>query len=93
MSKGQMFILTIPALLFPHLERCVVGSGDDELPAAVHLDAADRVTVPDHGHATGDAGPRLLDVQVPDLDGQVGAATHQPVSLQVETPHLARVTR
>ena len=39
-------------------------------------------------YLTTDGGPRRSDVEVPDLDGLVGAAAHQPVVLQVKAANL-----
>ena len=72
---------TDPRPQLPDLEAGVVWAGDDPVPGLVHLDAAHSVRVADHGHPAGDARPVDRDGQVPHLDGQVSAATHQAISV------------
>ena len=70
-----------PGPQLPELERGVVRAGDHPVTRPVHLDAAHRVGVAHHGHPARDARPVDRDGEVPHLDGQVRAPTHQSVAV------------
>ena len=89
-----------PVALFDLTEQCneALALTDDRLN--ISLDAADGVAVTHHGHLAADGRPLRLDggptpwahIKVPHLDGRVRAPARHPVALQVEAPHLPRMT-
>ena len=58
-------LATLPCPQVPDFEHHVVGAADDLV--IVHLQAADRVAVANHGHLACNAGPAILSGQVPHL--------------------------